>query len=384
MKICNICNIEKELSEYYKGRHYCKQCYLNKRKCEHNQQHDYCKQCNGTQICVHDKFKKICKECNGSGICEHNKQKYNCKECNGSGICEHNINKYNCKECKGNGICEHNKNKRYCKECKECNGSQICEHNKNKRYCKECNGSGICEHNKQKYNCKECNGNGICEHNKQKYNCKECNGNGICIHDKAKYNCYICQPNSNYFCKIPLCDKSATIKKFKGYCCRCFFFTFHNEPITRNYKNKENSVADFIKKEFKEYDITLDRRIQDGCTKRRPDILLDFGEKVIIIEVDENQHTDYDSTCEKNRLNNLLEDIDYRNLILIRFNPDSYKSNDNKINSCWSLDRLTGKLKINNKKNWNNRLNKLKEELIIQINNNTEELFTVIHLFYDY
>ena len=433
--ICNKCNLEKSEDNFYKSSKYCKDCYNKVRKCihnkvkitckecsgsqicEHNKVKSHCKECDGSLFCEHNKNKRYCRECNGTAICEHNKIKYKCKECKGSQMCEHNKFKYSCKECNGNGICEHNKFKQICKkcngsqlcthniqktQCRECNGSAFCIHNKRKISCKKCNGTAICEHNNIKYSCKECGGsqicehnigrdyckdckgNQICEHNKNKSRCKECKGSQICKHNKVIYQCYDCKPDSKYFCKQYLCEISASTKKFRGYCSRCFFFTFPNEPITRNYKTKENSVVDFIKKEFKQYDITFDKQIQDGCTKRRPDLLFDFGEKVIIVEIDENQHTDYDTTCEQERLNNLMEDINYRNLILIKFNPDGYKI-DNKIKrSPWVQNKDTGILEIKNKKEWNQRLTKLKEILEEQIKNEIIEFFKIIPLFYNF
>jgi len=180
-----------------------------------------------------------------------------------------------------------------------------------------------------------------------------------------------------------LCDLRVSNKKLRGYCSYCFFHTFPDEPITRNYKTKENSVVNFIKEEFKQYDITCNKLIQDGCTKRRPDILFDFGEKVIIIEIDENQYRDYDTTCEQERLNNLIEDINYRNLILIKFNPDYYKLGVKHINSPWKLNKNNGLLEIINKKEWNKRLNTLKEVLENIIKEDIIELFKIIPLFYD-
>ena len=38
---------------------------------------------------------------------------------------------------------------------------------------------------------------------------------------------------------------------------------------------------------FSDYTWISDKKIYDGCYKRRPDLLLDLGYQVIIIEVDE-------------------------------------------------------------------------------------------------
>ena len=35
-----------------------------------------------------------------------------------------------------------------------------------------------------------------------------------------------------------------------------------------------------------------DKKVQDVCSKRRPDVFADFGSHILIVEIDENQHND--------------------------------------------------------------------------------------------
>ena len=51
----------------------------------------------------------------------------------------------------------------------------------------------------------------------------------------------------------------------------------------RNYKTKELEVVNNIKKHFENYSWVFDKTIQDGCSKRRPDIFLDCGPHVLIV-----------------------------------------------------------------------------------------------------
>jgi hypothetical protein len=95
-------------------------------------------------------------------------------------------------------------------------------------------------------------------------------------------------------CKTLFCDIMATQKKYKGYCMRCFIHTFPTEKVARNYKTKEQSVVDFIKENFPKIKWICDKIINGGCSKRRPDIMLDLGTHIIIIEIDENSHDRYD------------------------------------------------------------------------------------------
>jgi len=46
-------------------------------------------------------------------------------------------------------------------------------------------------------------------------------------------------------CITPLCGLFVN-SKYKGYCSRCYYHTFPNEPHSRNYKTKEFMVTDYI------------------------------------------------------------------------------------------------------------------------------------------
>lgn len=79
----------------------------------------------------------------------------------------------------------------------------------------------------------------------------------------------------------------------------------------------------------------------------------------------------------------LSKDNGFRPIIFIRFNPDDYINNEgNKITSCWSNKGLCTlkKSKINE---WNERLNRLKNEVNYLLNNNTEKTIEIKQLFYD-
>jgi hypothetical protein len=140
-------------------------------------------------------------------------------------------------------------------------------------------------------------------------------------------------------CKTELCDILVT-KRNDGYCVRCYIHMFPDKPILRNFKTKENYIVEFIKKEFPDLTWITDKRIYDGCSKRRPDLLLDLGYQVIIIEIDENQHNDYDCSCENKRIMELSQDVNHRPIIFIRFNPDGYNNDNVNITSCWEIGKM--------------------------------------------
>jgi hypothetical protein len=311
--------------------------------------------------CIHGSRKSICKLCGGGSICQHQTRKADCKICGGSAICiEHNKKKSSCKECKGTTICEHNKRRTVCIECK---GKSICEHNKRREYCKDCKGSSICEHNKRRTDCKECKGSSICIHNIFKVYCKSCGGSKLC---KTEY-----------------CETKAS-KKYNGYCLPCCIQVCPEIEAVRNYKTKENTVVDIIKENFPNLTWISDKKIKDGCSNKRPDLLVDMGTHIIILEIDENKHSTYDCSCENKRLMLLSQDVGHRPIVFIRFNPDGYIDQEgNTVKSCWKLNQL-GVMKIikTKEKEWEERMNNLIEQIQYWIINPTEKTVEIIELYY--
>lgn len=332
--------------------------YVRKR-CEHGKYSFQCKECKGVSICEHGKQKYTCKECGGKGICIHGTVKYRCKECDGSGICEHNKRRSRCVDCKGGSICEHNKIKSRCKdcggsemcehgrrtyECVECDGNGICEHGLRRVRCIECYGSEICEHENNKYTCVECHGKHICEHNKLKYQCVECKGARICEHDTRKNICIICSPET----ACQYCQSVSIISSnYKPYCFRCFCVLNPDYEIPKKFKLKEHYVRDALIEHFKDsITMTFDKIIKEGCSRRRPDVSMDFGSHCLIIEIDENKHTNY--SCEQKRMLEIYEDVRFRKIVFIRFNPDSYSIDNKNYISPFKYTK-TGIININKK-----------------------------------
>ena len=172
--------------------------------------------------------------------------------------------------------------------------------------------------------------------------------------------------------------------KYEGYCLRCYIYTFPDKPVARNYKTKEKAVVDFVCERFPEHTWITDKKVNDGCSMRRPDILLDLGYQVLIIEIDENAHQDYDCSCENKRIMELSQDVGHRPIVFIRFNPDSYRKGTIKIPSCWEQN-MNGICVVKYKEDWEYRLNTLEAQIKYwtSINNNTNKIIETIQLFYD-
>jgi hypothetical protein len=72
--------------------------------------------------------------------------------------------------------------------------------------------------------------------------------------------------------------------------------------------------------------MVFDKRVEDGCSLRRPDVRIDFGTHTIDIECDENQHKWYN--CETKRMMEIFQDCGNRPIVFLRFNPDSYEDEE--------------------------------------------------------
>ena len=189
----------------------------------------------------------------------------------------------------------------------------------------------------------------------------------------------------NKFCKTHLCSTSVQ-DKYEGYCLYCFINMFPDKPVSRNYKTKERATVEHILNKYPELTWTADKVVKDGCSKRRPDLLLDLGYQIIIIEVDENQHTDYDCSCENKRIMELSQDLGHRPIVFIRFNPDDYLNKGNTITSCWSNNKNgICTIKKSKQDEWTQRLNSLTSQLDYWIDpvNKTDKTIETVQLFYD-
>ena len=180
------------------------------------------------------------------------------------------------------------------------------------------------------------------------------------------------------------CDTFPSNSIYQGYCAWCFANIYPDSPIIKNHKTKEKKVVDFIRSCFPDCDWKFDIIIKGGKSRRRPDIFLDMGDYYIIIEIDENQHKKYDCTCNNRRTMELSFDVNHKPIVFIRFNPDEYiDENNKKIGSCFSINKETGALKINNYPKWNARLDVLKDTVEYWLNNMSDKTVEVIELFYN-
>jgi hypothetical protein len=157
---------------------------------------------------------------------------------------------------------------------------------------------------------------------------------------------------------------------------------FPDKPVTRNYKTKEYSVVEYVKTNYPQPWIA--DKITGGCSRRRPDLLLDLIDQVLIVEVDENQHIEYDCSCENKRIMELSQDLAHRPIVFIRFNPDEYEKDGIKVTSCWGVGKKgLCVVKPSKKSEWEQRLHALGETIEYWLTHRTDKTVEIIQLFYD-
>lgn len=203
---------------------------------------------------------------------------------------------------------------------------------------------------------------------------------------------------SGQVCKVKECNKMASFNyencKNRIYCAchkKPFMINLSSRKKERvcedSFKTKEKVVVNYIKNKFPNKEWKYNEIIKCGNFKRRPDLLLDLGFRIIIIENDEYQHSKYSLEYEKNRLMEICNDLKNREVVCIRFNPDCYKINNERILSCWKTNRVNRRCYVKRKKEdeWEERLETLKNKVEYWLNeeNKTNENIKVIKLFYD-
>jgi hypothetical protein len=146
------------------------------------------------------------------------------------------------------------------------------------------------------------------------------------------------------------------------------------------------TVVAFVTSRYPDLHWIADKIVNGGCSKRRPDLLLDLGYQILIVEVDESQHIDYDCSCENKRIMELSKDLGHRPIVFIRFNPDEYEKDGENITSCWGNNK-NGICHVKNSKKceWKERLLVLAQHIDYWITpeNITNKIIESVQLYYD-
>jgi hypothetical protein len=164
--------------------------------------------------------------------------------------------------------------------------------------------------------------------------------------------------------------------KYDYYCTICFEQNFPTDPRTKciRKKTKEMVIKQFLVEYFTENPFIHDRALwtgQEDCTcRRRIDFRALYGNTLLCIEVDEEQHKYRKKEDEELRYDDLMM-LHGGKFIFIRFNPDSYiDKTGKKINS--TVESRLLKLFASISK----QIDRIKEE-------KNNELVEVEYLFFD-
>lgn len=112
----------------------------------------------------------------------------------------------------------------------------------------------------------------------------------------------------------------------EGLCFSCFAFTYPENATIKNFLIKERFIVNYLRDNHPEYTWKYNKFL-NSCAKYRPDLLLDLGTHVVIIEIDEHQHnTEHYKDCDFKRSLDILAEL-ARPLIMLRINPDAYSNN---------------------------------------------------------
>jgi hypothetical protein len=135
--------------------------------------------------------------------------------------------------------------------------------------------------------------------------------------------------------------------------------------------------------ELEDFFVLWDCPIDGGCSKRRPDMLFDFGIGSLVIEVDEDAHKSEDASCREKRMCEIYLDLGERPIVFIRFNPDKCEGRKETMFTVSPKARLL----TCNETEFQHRIEKLVEEVMAVYNMYVvnqeipEKWFNVVNLF---
>lgn len=190
-------------------------------------------------------------------------------------------------------------------------------------------------------------------------------------------------------CSTPGCEisvHSSANKQYNGKCMTCFVDSNPTVKIFRNVKVREREMTKFIKDTCMWPNAVFDKSIIGGISMYRPDVYIDTMSHAVIVECDENQHMKIrkkNKSDIEDRIRNTSLQIDAKKpIVIIRFNPDRYETANNVVKSCFFTND-DGKVCIRDETAWKSRLQRLREEIEIQlIPKNKMKIITVVRLFY--
>ena len=301
----------------------------------------------------------------------------------------------------------------HCKDCSILSGEEMIDIANKSQKCIVCNktrASFCIEGETKSTHCKDCSletGEEMIDIYAKNIKCIVCNITQTTFNFKGEIkatHCGTCKIDNmidiiNSKCKNIIdgiqCETRACNKQYDGFCFDCYFKINADKIPTKNIKIKEKNIIEFVK-------LTYTQEIRDKLNikniifdkysgLKRPDIAIICETYVIIIEVDEFQHKKngddgfYSKENEENKMKLIKEYYKLQNkkTIYVRFNPDDYKTKDNKkIKSPWK-ENENRILVLVDETDWNNRLEILKKKIDFYLKKKVIKNNSTNYLFYD-
>jgi hypothetical protein len=272
-----------------------------------------------------------------------------------------------CSKCKKDGMEVMRKKQRQCVQC----GITDAIYNvagEKPMYCFKCKKDGMEVIRKKRKQCVKCGIKDARYNNKGEIAmwCSNCKEKGMIDVTKVR-------------CKSEGCDKR---EWGAGYCASCY----QQEILKGNISPqecvrlcKESLMFQALKERFPDLEFHFNQTIQH-CA-RKPDATVYCDQHMLFIECDEKQHKTYDNLEESRRIMQIWEGYGKKPMIVIRFNPDSYKNKKGeKIPSCfYHYDKKL------DEQQWNTRISYLSKTIQKNLNPTFKDRppIQVIKLYYD-
>lgn len=149
----------------------------------------------------------------------------------------------------------------------------------------------------------------------QQCSAPNCTATYTFVHDAQKYCSVHCPVDYEMVLKR-LC-KYCDIREHSDFICA--------DCRGRNHK-KEWSIVQHLRR-YIDTPFTYDSAsMLQSCSNRRPDLYFELLTHCVIVEVDENQHRGYATSCECARISEIVGGIGGKSVVFIRYNPDTVRS----------------------------------------------------------
>jgi hypothetical protein len=142
--------------------------------------------------------------------------------------------------------------------------------------------------------------------------------------------------------------------------------TYLNSELFKRQKHtRELKIKKLLETNINQVFYSHDKIIDSSCNMKRPDFVYDCKTHFVVVEVDEDQHSNHLESCETSRMMQIAQSIGMPT-IFIRYNPDKYKADDE------IPEKTRRKILIE----WVNHCMVLEPK-------NGDEFLRVVYLFYD-